>query len=272
MVGIFIWSSKKCRWYKFKRKDPYHWKCFGHFINYLNQILGGIQERIISALIFTIGDDSPVTLNTDIMMILCCVWLIRCDVLHDRNIGNRLAANLSFFLPYACTLLGKGYFQSNNVEQHVTGHRKDEQINNIEANMNSLLQDIDDDDDDEYKKSKKEEEEQFSGKELRDKYDMIYRLRKENARIFKTLALYIQQNVIKEEKGKPQVRLADIDINDKNALSTLSMPDWSKINRNFRQTYVGIYDVVSHIATALMASWTMNEPSTLLALGDFCQH
>ena len=252
------------------KKGSVSLEMFWSFYKLFESDFSGIQERVISALIFTIGDDSPVTLNTDIMMILCCVWLIRCDVLHDRNIGNRLAANLSFFLPYACTLLGKGYFQSNNVEQHITGHRKDNQVNNMEANMSSLLKDMDDDD--EYKESYGDEEEQFSGKELREKYDSVYRLRKENARIFKTLALYIQQNVIKEEKGKPQVRLADIDINDKNALSSLSMPDWSKINRNFRQTYVGIYDVVSHIATALMASWTMNEPSTLLALGDFCQY
>ena len=266
------------------KKGSVSLEMFWSFYKLFEHDFGGIQERVISALIFTIGDDNPVTLNTDTMMILCCVWLIRCDVLHDRNISSRLAANLSFFLPYACTLLSKNYFQSRNIEQHLTGHRKDngqsnvhkQQISSMDA-MYSVLNNIDDDDDDELKfggggVDGGDESDQFSGKELRDKYDSVYRLRKENARIFKTLALYIQQNVIKEEKGKPQIRLADIDINDKNALSSFPMPDWSKINRNFRQTYVGIYDVVSHIATALMASWTMNEPSTLLALGDFCQY
>eukprot|EP01084_Bolivina_argentea_P043922 80886_1 len=69
-------------------------------------------------------------------------------------------------------------------------------------------------------------------------------------KVSKTLALYIQQNVIREEKGKSSIRLSDIDIND------YQMPEWSKINSHFRQTYIGIYDAVSHIATALMASWT----------------
>eukprot|EP00485_Elphidium_margaritaceum_P002536 CAMPEP_0202694492 /NCGR_PEP_ID=MMETSP1385-20130828/8341_1 /ASSEMBLY_ACC=CAM_ASM_000861 /TAXON_ID=933848 /ORGANISM="Elphidium margaritaceum" /LENGTH=3200 /DNA_ID=CAMNT_0049350349 /DNA_START=31 /DNA_END=9633 /DNA_ORIENTATION=+ len=255
------------------KKGSISLEMFWSFYKLFENDFGGIQERVISALIFSIGDDAPVTLNTDTMMILCCVWLIRCDVLHDRNISSRLAANLSFFLPYACALLGENYFQSNNIDQHMSGHRPDDDDDGVHGmSAIPILNDMDDDDDDLKTGMNDVDGEAFSGKELRDKYDNIFRLRKENARIFKTLALYIQQNVIKEEKGKPAVRLAEIDINDKNALSQFPMPDWSKINRNFRQTYVGIYDVVSHIATALMASWTMNEPSTLLALGDFCQY
>eukprot|EP01083_Nonionella_stella_P273597 928184_1 len=116
-------------------------------------------------------------LNTDVMMILCCVWLIRCDALHICS-ESRLAANLSFFLPY---VVGCKLLSSSNVDQHMTGH---------------MREDEDDDDFDRYSVlihgmiSDKDEAEDLSGKELRGKNDSVYRLRKENARIFKTLALY----------------------------------------------------------------------------------
>eukprot|EP01083_Nonionella_stella_P068413 181584_1 len=179
---------------------------------------------------------------------------------------SRLAANLSFFLPYACTLLGANYFSSSNVDQHMTGHRREDEDDDdfdrysvlIHSDSNNARGVI----------SEKDEAEDLSGKELRDKNDSVYRLRKENARIFKTLALYIQQNVIKEEKGKTAVHLSDIDMNDVAKLQRYPQPDWSKVDSHCRQTYVGIYDVVSHIATALMASWTMDEASTLLTIFD----
>eukprot|EP01083_Nonionella_stella_P021021 58287_1 len=76
--------------------------------------------------------------------------------------------------------------------------------------------------------SYKDEVEDLSGKELRDKNDSMYRLRKENARIFKTLALCLQQNVIKEEQGKTAVHLFDIDMNDVAKLQRYPQPDWSK--------------------------------------------
>eukprot|EP01083_Nonionella_stella_P021023 58292_1 len=158
-------------------------------------------------------------LNTDVMMILCCVWLIRYDALHDICTESRLAVNLSFFLHYACRLLGANYFSSSTVDQHMTGH---------------MREDEDDDDFDRYSVlirgmiSYKDEVEDLSGKELRDKNDSMYRLRKENARIFKTLALCLQQNVIKEEQGKTAVHLFDIDMNDVAKLQRYPQPDWSK--------------------------------------------
>eukprot|EP01083_Nonionella_stella_P021022 58289_1 len=136
---------------------------------------------------------------------------------------------MSFFLPYACTLLGANYFSSSTVDQHMTGHMRE-----------------DEDGDDFGMISYKDEVEDLSGKELRDKNDSMYRLRKENARIFKTLALCLQQNVIKEEQGKTAVHLFDIDMNDVAKLQRYPQPDWSKVDSHCHETYVSIYDALSH--------------------------
>ena len=81
----------------------------------------GIQSRLLNGLIHTVGEDSPVCLNTDSMMILTSLWMIRCDALHDVHLESRIAANITFFLPYACAVLDPQYFGINVLQQHITG-------------------------------------------------------------------------------------------------------------------------------------------------------
>ena len=57
-------------------------------------------------------------------MILTCVWLIRSDVLHDRNLSSRMIANISFFLPYACSVLDSQYLNTGVLCEHINQKQK----------------------------------------------------------------------------------------------------------------------------------------------------
>lgn len=248
------------------RQESVSLNMFWSFYKLFSHDFQGIQERLISSLIFTIGEDSPVSLNTDVMMILCDVWLIRCDVLHDTNISSRLSANLAFFLPYACSILDASFFEPKNVQKHLSGHRsKDKNAKHAALGEHESEILVGDEDDD-----AEQADEELDGEELRKTRDRAYRLRKENARIFKTLALYLKQNIIEEGKNAPAMN--NLESLTPQQLNKIPMPSWSKIRKDYRQTYIDIYEVVQHIASTLMSSLTWSEPTTRLALTDFCQH
>ncbi|ETO12189.1 hypothetical protein RFI_25192 [Reticulomyxa filosa] len=254
------------------RKDSGSLTMFWDLYKTLQPNFQGIQERLLSSLTYSIGESSPVPLSVDAMMILTCCWLVRCDVLHDRNVHSRVPANIAFFLPYACAVLHPQYFSMDQLGHHIAGFKDSHNTKYVDRNgvsvdgknPNDLLhiEASEDDDQDELDTVDPIERAEI----LRKRAEVGKKLREKNARMFTLLALYLQQNIVEEN-----VNLGTIDFDNQDHLSKYPVPSWSKIDSNFRSIYVSIYDVITHIANTLKACLTSEEPSIHHALGDFCQ-
>ncbi|ETO09402.1 hypothetical protein RFI_27977 [Reticulomyxa filosa] len=200
------------------RKDSASLTLFWDLYKLFQPNFQGIQERLISALIYSVGESSPVPLSVDQIK----KFKKRDDVMPISSEEN------------------------NNAE---------------------LLQITEDDDDDDELDTVDPIE---RAEVLRKRAETGRRLRERNARLFTLLALYMQQNILEDKNGE-NINLQEIDFDNQDHLLKYPLPNWSKIDQNFRATYVAIYDVMMHIATTLKACLTSEEPSTHRALGDFCQ-
>ena len=106
---------------------------------------------------------------------------------------------------------------------------------------------------------------------LRKRVDRANRLRREISKLFQTLGLYMQQNIVEEKKEDP-IDLKEIDFSNESSIKQYPMPNWTKIDANFRSTYAGIHEAIIHISNSLSKGYTIEEQSCKHALSDFCQH
>ena len=60
----------------------------------------GLHARLITGLYHQFGQGGPLNIDHEVAQILAKTWSINCDVLFDRNIHSREAANLGLILPY----------------------------------------------------------------------------------------------------------------------------------------------------------------------------
>ncbi|ETO17048.1 hypothetical protein RFI_20282 [Reticulomyxa filosa] len=284
------------------RKDSPSLNMFWDLYKLFQPNFQGIQERLISSLIYSVGDSSPAPLSVDAMMVLTCCWLVRCDVLHDRNLYSRLPANIAFFLPYACTVLHPQYFSIDQLGHYIGRTRNNGKSNrdgsfpnepdsihiSLDENQNTNLLHMDDDEEDDL-----DTVDPIERAEILRKFEPFIllsmraekgkKLREKNVRLFTLLALYMQQNILEDKNGE-NVSLRDIDFDNQDQLmncvffccclkwytidTTYNNDNNNNNNNNNKQK---IFDVMTHIATTLKACLTSEEPSIHHALGDFCQ-